>query len=139
MSRILALDYGLKRTGIAVTDPLQMIASGLTAVETKLLLPWLKDYFKREPVERIVIGLPLRADGSTTTMSENVDAFVLVLQKQFPDLPITTESEQNSSQEAARVMVAAGIKKKDRQDKGRLDQVAAAVILQQYMYANVWK
>jgi putative holliday junction resolvase len=139
MARILALDYGLARTGIAVTDPMQMIASGLTTVATRELLDWLQQYCKQEEVERFVIGLPLRADGSSTEMSENTELFIVKLEKSFPNTPVSRHTERHSSQEAARVIFAAGVKKQKRQEKGLLDKVAAAVILQNYMHETVWK
>jgi putative holliday junction resolvase len=139
MPRILALDYGLKRTGIAVTDPMQMIASGLTTVETHTLMEWLKAYCLKEQIERFVIGLPLREDGSRTSMSEAIEVFIQKLETAFPLIPVTRQSERHSSQEAARVIFAAGVKKKQRQEKGLTDKVAAAIILQEYMQAVVWK
>lgn len=139
MARILALDYGLKRTGIAVTDPMQMIASGLTTVETRDVLTWLKSYCATEPVERFVIGLPLRRNGSPTDMSEAIDAFAVRLAEAFPHTPVSKQEERYSSQEASKVLLAAGVKKKQRQEKGMTDKVAAAIILQAYMQQEVWK
>jgi putative holliday junction resolvase len=139
MARILGIDYGQKRTGIAVTDPMQMIASGLTMVETHLLMSWLQEYCKKEEVERFVVGLPLHADGNATAMSEVIEVFVGKLMKQFPDKQVLTYEERNSSQEAMRIMIATGVKKKKRQEKGLTDKVAAGVILQHYMQEHVWK
>ncbi len=139
MARILALDYGLKRTGIAVTDPLQMIASGLTTVETRDLLSWLKTYCASEPVERFVIGLPLSRDGRSTDMSAAIEAFAVRLQEAFPEVPVTMQEEKYSSRDATKVLIAAGVRKKQRQVKGMTDKVAAAIILQAYMQQEVWK
>jgi putative holliday junction resolvase len=139
MPRILALDYGMARTGVAVTDSLQIIASGLTTVPTRELLAWLEQYCKQEEVERFVIGLPLRADGTATDMSVNVELFIEKLAKAFPNTPIDPYAERHSSQDAARVIFAAGVKKKKRQEKGLTDKVAAAIILQNYMQEKVWK
>jgi putative holliday junction resolvase len=138
MARILALDYGMKRTGIAVTDPLQMIASGLTTVETHQLLDFLSQYCKTEPVERMVIGLPTREDGSATQMSLEVERFIEKLQKRFPEMEILRRDERYTSRDASMVIFAAGVKKKKRQEKGLTDKVAAAIILQQYMEECVW-
>ena len=133
MPRILAIDYGLKRTGIAVTDPLQIIASGLCTVETQKLMPFLKDYFKKEEVERVIIGLPLNLDDSDTDATPRVRHFVQGFRKNFPALPIEEVDERYTSKMAARALVDMGIKNKQRQQKGIIDEVAATIILQEYL------
>lgn len=133
MSRILAIDYGLKRTGIAVTDPLQIIASGLTTIESHQLIPFLKDYFSKESVERLVIGEPKNLDDSDTHATEPVRRIVKKLQKEFPDIPITTVDERYTSGMAKQAMLDMGMKKKDRQNKANVDRIAATIILQEYL------
>lgn len=138
MGRILAIDYGLKRTGIAVTDPLQIIASGLTTVETGTLMDFLVRYCQTETVERFVVGLPLHPDGNPAQIAPQVDAFVEKLKKQFPDTPVTRQDERYTSNEAKKIILQSGIKKQKRRDKALVDKVAAAIILEQYMLDNHW-
>lgn len=133
MARILALDYGKKRTGIAVTDPLQMIASPLTTVETQQLFEYLKDYVAKETVEKILIGLPLNLDGTDTDATAAVRHNIRRLKNSFPEIPIETVDEEYSSKEAAKAMAEMGMKKKDRQEKGNLDMMAAALMLRRYL------
>jgi putative holliday junction resolvase len=138
MSRILAIDFGLKRTGIAVTDPLRIIASGLTTVETKDLMEFLKTYCAAEEVETFVVGLPLHPDGNPAQIAPQADAFAELLQKQFPEKPVVRFDERYTSKEASRIMVQSGIKKSKRRDKALVDKIAAALILEYYMEANHW-
>lgn len=138
MGRILAIDYGLKRTGIAVTDPLQIIASGLTTVETGTLMDFLIRYCQTENVERFVVGLPLHPDGNPAQIAPQVDAFVEKMKKQFPDIPITRQDERYTSNDAKKIILQSGIKKQKRRDKALVDKVAAAIILEQYMLDNHW-
>lgn len=138
MGRILAIDYGLKRTGIAVTDPLQIIASGLTTVETGTLMDFLIRYCQMETVERFVVGLPLHPDGNPAQIAPQVDGFVEKLKKQFPDIPITRQDERYTSNDAKKIILQSGIKKQKRRDKALVDKVAAAIILEQYMLENHW-
>ena len=133
MARIMALDYGKKRTGIAVTDPLQMIVSPLTTVDTSTLFDFLKDYVSKETVEKILIGLPLNLDGSDTHATAAVRHNVRRLKNSFPNIAIETVDEQFSSKQASRAMVEMGMKKKDRQEKGNIDKMAAGLMLQEYL------
>ena len=136
MARILSLDYGKKRTGIAVTDPLQIIASGLTTVNTQQLFDFLKDYISKEVVEKIIIGLPYQLDGSPTDATASVLHCIRRLKNSFPTIPVVSVDEQFSSKMASRAMLDMGLKKKDRQKKGLVDEIAATLLLQEYMQAN---
>lgn len=133
MSRIIAIDYGLKRTGLAVTDPLQIIATGLTTVESKQLIPFLKDYFSREQVELIIIGEPKNWDDSDTHATPLVEKCIKELQKNFPAIPIKKVDERFTSKMAKDSMLEMGLKKKQRRDKALVDEIAATIILQEYM------
>jgi putative Holliday junction resolvase len=133
MARIMALDYGKKRTGIAVTDPLQMIASPLTTVDTQTLFDFLKDYINKEPIEKILIGLPLNLDGTDTDITAAVRHNIRRLKNSFPTIIIETVDEQYSSKLASKAMVEMGMKKKERQEKGNIDKMAAALMLQEYL------
>lgn len=133
MARILAIDYGKKRTGIAATDPLQIIANGLTAVDTLQLRPFLKDYLAKEEVERVIIGLPKNLDDSDTDATKLVKDFIRLFRKDHPAIPIETVDERYTSKMAAQAMVESGVKKKDRQDKKRIDEMAATIMLQEYL------
>ena len=133
MARILCIDYGLKRTGIAVTDPLKIIAQALTTVETPQLFNFLKDYFKKEAVELILIGEPKNLDDSDTHATPHVKKVIERLHKEFPAIPVETVDERYTSKMASRAMVDMGMKKKQRQEKGMIDQVAATIMLQEYM------
>ncbi len=133
MARILAIDYGKKRTGIAVTDPGQIIVTPLTTIPTAELLPFLKSYFSREEVERVVLGEPRLLDGSPAQMHPKVLAFAAFFKKQFPDMPLELENEVLSSEEAKTTVFLSGAKKKKRRQKGILDKVAAAIILERYL------
>ena len=133
MSRILAIDYGGKRTGIAVTDPLQIIATGLTTIESKELIPFLKNYFLKEPVELIIIGLPKNWDESDTHGTPLVESAIKKIQKEFPAMPLKTVDERYSSKMAKDAMIEMGMKKKDRRDKKNVDLIAATIILQEYL------
>ena len=133
MPRILSIDYGLKRTGIAVTDPLQIIASGLTTVESKQLIPFLKNYFSKEPVELIIIGEPKNWDDSDTHATPLVEKCIKDLQKNFPSIPIKKVDERFTSKMAKDSMLEMGLKKKQRRDKALVDEIAATILLQEYM------
>ncbi len=133
MPRILAIDYGLKRTGIAVTDPFQIIATGLTTVESKQLIPYLKEYFAREPVERIIIGEPKNLDDSATHATPLVEKCVKELKKAFPSIPITKVDERYTSKMAKDAMLEMGLKKMQRRNKALVDEIAATIMLQEYM------
>ena len=133
MARILSIDYGLKRTGIAVTDPLQIIASGLTTVETPRLFQFLKDYFSKEQVELILIGEPKNLDDSDTHATPHVRKAIERLKKDFPAIPVVTVDERFSSKMATRAMIDMGLKKKQRQNKALVDEIAATLLLQEYL------
>jgi putative Holliday junction resolvase len=136
MARILAIDYGKKRTGLAVTDPLKIIANGLTTVNTQELFDYLKAYIAKEEVEKIIIGLPYQLDGSPTDATPSVLHCIRRLKNSFPAIPIVPVDEQFSSKMASRAMVEMGMKKKDRQKKEFIDEIAATILLQEYMQAN---
>jgi putative holliday junction resolvase len=136
MARILAIDYGGKRTGLAVTDPLQIIATGLATIESKELIPYLKKYFSTEQVELIIIGLPLNWDESDTHGTPLVKAAIKKLTKEFPQIPLKTVDERYTSKMAKDAMLQMGMKKKDRQIKGNVDIIAATIILQEYLQSN---
>lgn len=133
MARILSIDYGLKRTGLAVTDPLKIIATGLTTVASKQLVPFLKDYFSREKVELIIIGDPKNLDDSDTHATALVNKIVNELQKNFPSVPIQRVDERFTSKMASRAMIEMGLKKKQRQNKALIDEIAATMMLQEYL------
>lgn len=133
----MALDYGLKRTGIAVTDPLQIIAQGLTAVDTKDVMPFLKKYFSEETVELLLIGLPVNLDGSDTHGTLLVQKFIPLLQKEFPGLIVKTVDERFTSKLAKQAMLDMGMKKKERQVKKNVDEISATIMLQDYLRTGI--
>ena len=133
MARIICIDYGGKRCGLAVTDPLQIIATALTTVATKELYTYLAAYFAKEPVELILIGEPLNLDDTPTHATPLVKKAIIELGKKFPHIPVQTVDERFSSKNAVRAMVEMGMKKKDRQDKKNVDQIAATILLQEYL------
>jgi len=131
--RILAIDYGLKRTGLAVTDPLKIIATGLTTVESKQLISFLKNYFSKEQVELMIIGEPKNLDDTDTHATPLVHRIIKELQKTFPSIPVKTVDERFTSKMASRAMVEMGLKKKQRRDKALIDEIAATIMLQEYL------
>jgi len=133
MARIMAIDYGGKRTGIAVTDPLQIIATGLTTIASAELIPFLKKYFLQEQVELIVIGLPKNLDDSDTHATPLVNAIIKKLEKEFPKIPIKKVDERFTSKMAKQAMIEMGMKKKDRRNKRTVDEIAATIMLQEFM------
>jgi len=133
VARILSIDYGKKRTGIAVTDPLQIIAGGLATVSTHELFQFLQDYIGREQVERIVIGEPKQPNGQPSENLERVRQFVNRWRRAVPQIPIEFYDERFTSVLAHRVMIDGGLKKKDRQNKALVDEISATIILQNYM------
>jgi putative Holliday junction resolvase len=133
MARILSIDYGGKRTGIAVTDPLQIIATGLTTIASNELIPYLKKYFASEVVELIIIGMPVNWDESDTHGTPLVKAVIKKLQKEFPDMPLKTVDERYTSKMAKDAMLQMGLKKKDRRNKKLVDEIAATIMLQEYL------
>jgi len=137
MARIMAIDYGLKRTGLAVTDPFQIIATGLTTVESPKLIPFLKDYFKREVVELMVIGEPKNWDDTDTHATPLVRQIMVRLQKEFPAIPLVPVDERYTSKMASRAMIDMGMKKKQRRNKAMVDEIAATILLQEYLGRSV--
>ena len=133
MARIICIDYGGKRTGLAVTDPLQIIATALDTISTQDLIPYLKKYFLQEQVELILIGEPLNLDDSPTHATPLVHQAIRQLQKQFPTIPIQTVDERFTSKMATQAMIQMGMKKKDRQVKANKDRIAATIMLQEYL------
>jgi len=129
----MAIDYGLKRTGIAVTDPLQIIATGLTTVESPKLIAFLKEYMKTEAVELILIGEPKNWDDSDTHATPLVREIMVRLQKEFPAIPLKPVDERFTSKLASRAMVEMGMKKKQRRNKALVDEIAATILLQEYL------
>ena len=133
MARILSIDYGKKRTGLAVTDPLQIIASGLATVSTSKLFDYLKQYVSTEQEERIVIGEPKQPNGQPSENLQRVQQFVNRWRKAVPDIPIDYYDERFTSVLAHQAMIDGGLKKKDRQNKALVDEISATIILQDYM------
>ncbi len=133
MGRILAIDYGIKRTGIAVTDPLRIIATPLETVLTHDLLQFLKDYLAREPVDEFVIGMPKTLGNEDSAIAPAVRKFVAMLRSTFPDKPVAEVDERFTSSMAQQAMIAGGMKKKDRRIKGNADKISATIILQGYL------
>ena len=133
MARILSIDYGRKRTGLAVTDPLQLIAGGLATVATSELFEWLQGYIAREPVERIVIGEPRQPTGEPSENLARVQQFVNRWRKAFPQIPIEFYDERFTSVLAHQVMIDGGLGKKARQNKALVDEISATIILEDYM------
>lgn len=133
MARILAIDYGEKRCGLAATDPEQIIATAIGFQLTKDLIPYLKKYFQEEPVEKVILGYPTKSDGSDTDSTPSIRRFKMLFEKEFPDKPIVLHDESFSSKMAMDAMVMGGMKKKKRREKGNVDAVAATIILQSYM------
>ena len=136
MARIIAIDYGKKRTGLAVTDPLKIIGSGLGTVESKKLIPFLKDYLKNEQVERIIIGYPKNLDDSDTHATPLVENVIKEIEKHWPSIPIQKVDERFTSKMASRAMIEMGLKKKKRRDKALIDEIAATILLQEYLATN---
>lgn len=136
MARIISIDYGKKRTGLAVTDPLQIIATALDVVETTKLLAYLKSYFQKEQVEAIVIGLPKNLKNEENEMTAAVRSFADQLRKTFPNHPIHFLDERFTTSIALQTMIDGGMKKKDRRVKGAADKISATIILQDFMSAK---
>ena len=134
MSRILAIDFGKVRTGIAVTDELQIIASGLTTVATSELISFLKDYTRKEKVELFLVGLPKQMDYSASESEALITPFLEKLSKEIPKIPVQRVDERFTSKMAFQTMLDGGMKKKQRQNKGLIDEISATIILQSYLY-----
>ena len=133
MGRFLAIDYGTKRTGLAVSDTLKIIANGLTTVPTHTLLEYLKNYLDKENVERIIVGLPKQMNNEYSDNMKHIRPFVKKLQALYPDIPVELYDERFTSALAQKTMIEAGLKKKDRQNKALVDEISAVIILQSYM------
>jgi putative holliday junction resolvase len=133
MTRILAIDYGTKRTGIAVTDSMQIIASGLTTVETNKLFDFLQKYFETEQVEKVVIGEPKQMNGLPSQSAETIGIFVNQFKITFPAVEVVRMDERFTSKIALQTMIASGLKRKQRQNKALIDEIAATIILQDYL------
>lgn len=133
MGRIIAIDYGRKRVGIAVTDPLQMIANALTTVHSKDIIEFLKDYVSKEPVDIFVVGDPRQMNNQPSEAVKYVDPFVKLLKKTFPEIPVDRVDERFTSKMAVQTMIEAGLKKKARQNKELVDAISATIMLQNYL------
>ena len=133
MSRILSIDYGRKRCGIAVTDPLKITANALDTIPTHTLLGWLDDYFKREQVELVVLGKPTQMNGADSQSMEYIRPFIKQFEQRFPDIPLQLFDERFTSVLAHKAMIEGGMKKKQRQDKAVVDKIAACIILEDYL------
>lgn len=133
MGRILAIDYGKKRVGLAVTDALQITANGLDTVPAHEVLAYLEKYISKEPVEKIIIGLPKQMNGEESESMQYIRPFVTALQRKFPDMPVQFFDERFTSVLAHKAMLDGGLKKKDRQNKELVDKISATIILQGYM------
>ena len=133
MARILAIDYGMKRTGIAITDELQIIASGLTTVDTKELLAFLKDYVAKERVELFVVGEPKQMDNTASESEILIKPFLERLIKEFPEIPVKRVDERFTSKMAFQTMIDSGLKKNQRRNKALIDEISATLILQSYL------
>jgi len=135
MSRILAIDFGKKRTGIAITDELQIIASGLTTVDTTKLLAFLKDYISKEKVELFLVGLPKQMNNTDSESEILITPFLEKLTKQIPNIPVKRIDERFTSKMAFQTMIDSGMKKKQRRNKDMVDEISATIILQSYLYS----
>ncbi len=136
MGRILGIDYGRKRCGIAVTDPLKIIANGLTTVPAHTLIDFLQDYTKKESVEKIIVGLPKQLNGNPSESMNYITPFLNRLRKVLPDIPVEMYDERFTSTLAHKAMLDGGMKKKDRQNKEIVDTIAASIILNDYLQSN---
>lgn len=139
MARILAIDYGTKRIGIAVTDPLQIIANGLDTVSTEKVFEFLKGYLKMEEVETIVVGEPMHLDGTPAQIAPQVEAFKKKLRELFPAVKVVSQDERFTSEDAKRIILQSGAKKKKRRDKALVDKISAVLILQEYLENTRYK
>ncbi|MCF8294788.1 MAG: Holliday junction resolvase RuvX [Bacteroidales bacterium] len=139
MARLLAIDYGRKRTGIAVSDPLQLIATGLTTIQSDSLLSWLKDYMQQEPVEKIIIGYPKTLRNEPAEAIRYINPVIKKIVQTFPEIPLVLMDERFTSKMAFQAMIDGGLKKKDRQDKAMIDKVSATILLQDFMSSAAGK
>lgn len=133
MPRILSIDYGIKRTGIAVTDEFQIIASGLTTIPSETTIAFLKEYFTKEKVEKVIIGEPKQMNGQPSESAVIIEKFVAKFKSEFPDMKLDRVDERFTSKMAFQTMIDSGLKKKQRQNKGLVDEIAATIMLQDYL------
>lgn len=133
MDRIIGIDYGRKRTGVAVSDPLGIFASALDTVHSAKIIDYLKNYSEKETITRFVVGYPVNMDNSPSEAASDVDIFLKLLRKNFPDIPVTLEDERFTSVLAHRAMIDGGMKYSQRREKGTVDKISAAIILQSYI------
>ena len=133
MPRILAIDYGLKRTGIAVTDEMQLIASGLTTVDSPTLIAFLKTYFSQEKVEKVLIGEPKQMNGLPSESAPIIEKFIVEFVNNFPEMTLVRVDERFTSKMAFQTMIDSGLKKKQRQNKALIDEISATIMLQDYL------
>jgi putative Holliday junction resolvase len=133
MGRLLAIDYGLKRTGIAVSDPLKIIATALDTIASETLISFLENYFKKESVDMIILGMPRRLNNAPSEMAMEVEKLMVLLKEKFPQIPIQTFGERHTSIAAQEAMIKGGMKKKDRREKSNIDKISAVLILQEFM------
>ncbi|MGY0408148.1 MAG: Holliday junction resolvase RuvX [Polaribacter sp.] len=136
MSRILAIDFGKKRTGIAVTDEFQIIASGLTTVNTGELIPFLKNYIQKEKVTLFLVGKPKQMDNSDSESEALIAPFLLKMAQEIPNIPVIRVDERFTSKMAFRTMIDGGLKKNQRKNKALIDEISATIILQSYLYSK---
>ena len=138
MPRILAIDYGQKRTGIAVTDEMQIIASGLTTIPSETTIAFLQDYFAKEKVAKVVIGEPKQMNGTPSESTAIIEAFIQKFKTAFPDMEIVRADERFTSKMAFQTMIDSGLSKKQRQNKGLIDEIAATILLQDYISRKIF-
>ena len=136
MGRILSIDFGTKRTGIAITDELRLIASGLTTVDTKVLMDFLHNYFTAENVDLVLVGEPTQKDGTPSNVEEDIQKFLKKFHKKFPNMEVVRVDERYTSKMAFQTMIDSGLKKKQRRNKALIDEISATIILQEYLYKN---
>ena len=137
-SRLLAIDYGGKRTGIAITDEMQIIASGLTTVETKQLFPFLQEYISKEKVSKVIVGQPKRLNNEPSEIAPKIDEFVVKFKKLYPTIEVIRMDERFTSKMAFQTMIDSGLKKKQRQNKALVDEIAATILLQDYLNSKMF-
>ncbi len=133
MPRILSIDFGMKRTGIAVTDEMQIIASGLTTISSDSLIAFLKDYFAKERVEKVIVGKPLQMNGNPSESTAIIEKFIKTFKTVFPEMPLDRIDERFTSKMAVKTMIDSGLKKKQRQNKALVDEISATIMLQDYL------
>lgn len=139
MGRLLGIDYGTKRTGIAVTDSLKIIPTGLATIQTVLLLDFLKEYIKKEDIECVIVGLPRQMNDQPSETMRHIELFVCRFKSQFPNIPVEFYDERFTSVIAQKTMLEGGMKKKDRQNKAKVDVISAVIILRDYMESRAYK